>query len=565
MDDDAPGAAVADASTLTLADRPGGRRAGPEGPAEPGSTSGDSRTRGQHALHVDEVERARGMGLLLGTMCFTALAWFTVLGGVPWLRYSAMTAIGLLGVVSLFVWRRARPGPGYVVLFRVFSGTAVLSSGVIEYYIGVFSPAPIAVSLGISFFGTGDDRRWAVAGCLVACAVYSTTALLIGAGVIPDLGLIRGPNSPLVVAFACVMVPLVYLGTLRQALLTRRTAIEAMAQVEAATRVVQQREAQLAEANLDLEKALEVGGARKLGRHTGRSAGAWVLGDVIGRGAMGEVYAARREDGRETAAVKTLMATGDEQLARFRREAEIAMALRSPALVSVFEVGALDGAVPYLVMELLHGHDLAWHLRKTGPLDLRRSIAMCTQVAAGLRDAHAAGIVHRDIKPQNLFLHEPGGAPASWKILDFGVSRLEGGGNTLTQNLLVGTPAYMAPEQARGRVADARSDLFALGAVLYRALTGQPPFRGDDTPAILFEVVYRGPRRPTELAPGLPRDIDLFLAIALAKRPEQRFASATELAEALASIAGKGLSPELRARGEIQLLDLPWGGRAAKD
>ena len=235
------------------------------------------------------------------------------------------------------------------------------------------------------------------------------------------------------------------------------------------------------------------------------------------------------------AAVKTLMAPGEELLARFRREAEIAMALRSPGLVSVFEVGALDGAVPYLVMELLHGHDLAWHLRKARQLGLQRTIDLCTQVAAGLRDAHAAGIVHRDIKPQNLFLHELAGAPPCWKILDFGVSRLEGGGGTLTQNLLVGTPAYMAPEQARGRIADARSDLFSLGAVLYRALTGQPAFRGDDTPAILFEVVYRGPRRPTELA------------------------------AALASIPGKGLSPELKARGEILLLDLPWGGRAAKD
>ena len=562
MSQEVPGAGVADASTLTLADRPGARRA----PGDPGAISRDARAHGKHALHVDEVERARGMGLLLGTICVTALGWFTVLGGVPWLRTSAMTSIIVLGAVSLYVWRRAKPGDGYFLLFRIFTGTAVVTSGIIEYYIGVFSPAPIAVSLGISFFGTGDDRRWAVAGCLVACAVYSTTALLIGAGVIPDLGLIRGPNSPIVVAFACLMVPMVYLGTLRQALLSRRTAIEAMAQVEAASRVVQQREAQLAEANLDLEKALDVGGARKLGRHTGRAAGAWILGDVIGRGAMGEVYAARDESRQATAAVKTLMATGNEQLARFRREAEIAMALRSPGLVSVFEVGALDGAVPYLVMELLHGHDLAWHLRKARQLDLRRTIELCTQVAAGLRDAHSAGIVHRDIKPQNLFHHEPAdGGPASWKILDFGVSKLEGAGNTLTQNLLVGTPAYMAPEQARGKIADARSDLFALGAVLYRALTGQPPFRGDDTPAILFEVVYRGPRRPTELAPGLPHDVDLFLAIALAKRPDERFASATELATALASIAGKGLSSELRARGEILLLGLPWGGRAAKD
>ncbi len=518
---------------------------------------------GKHALHVDEVERARGMGLLLGIMAFVGEGWFLFLGGAPWLHFTTMAMVGLLGATSLYVWRRARPGAHYVRLLRLFSGTAVLTSALVDYYIGIFSPAPIAVSLGISFFGTSDDRRWTMGCCLAAGGIYSITAALIGLGVIPDLGLIRAPDSALIVAFASVMVPIVFLGTLRQARLSRHTATEAMIAVDAAARVVQQRDAQLAEANLDLEKALEVGGAQKLGRHTGRVAGSWVLGDVIGRGAMGEVYAARHENGHTTAAVKTLMATPDgSQLARFYREALIATKLRAPGLVSVFEVGALDNEIPYLVMELLHGHDLAWHLRKKHHLELPAVVAMCTQVAAGLRDAHAAGIVHRDIKPQNLFLHEPDdGAAASWKILDFGVSKLEDSDGTLTQNLVVGTPGYMSPEQARGHGADARSDLFSLGAVLYRALTGQPPFRGSDTPQTLFDVVYRGPRRPSELVPGMLPDLDLFLAIALAKRPDKRFTSATELAAALAAAASRGLSAELRARGEILLLSLPWGGR----
>ncbi len=503
------------------------------------------------------------MGLLLGTMCFVAEAWFLFLGGPPWLHYTTMGMVGLLGTISLYVWRRAVPGERYVPLLRLFSGTAVLTSALVDYYIGIFSPAPIAVSLGISFFGTSDDRRWAVACCLVAGGIYSITAALLGLGLIPDLGLIRMPDSALIISFASVMVPIVFLGTLRQARLSRHTATQAMIAVDAAARVVQARDAQLAEANLDLEKALEVGGARKLGRHTGRVAGSWVLGDVIGRGAMGEVYAARHDNGHTTAAVKTLMATADgSQLARFYREALIATKLRAPGLVSVFEVGALDNEVPYLVMELLHGHDLAWHLRKKHHLALPDVVGMCSEIAAGLRDAHAAGIVHRDIKPQNLFLHTPAdGAAPSWKILDFGVSKLEDGGGTLTQDRVVGTPGYMAPEQARGRAADARSDLFSFGAVLYRALTGQPPFRGNDTPQTLFDVVYRGPRRPSDLVPGMPPDLDLFLAIALAKKPEQRFASATELASALAAAASRGLSPELRARGEILLLALPWGGR----
>ncbi len=556
-----PATEAAETVTLTSAVRRQVRRG--RARLVPGATPAVQETPGKHALHVDEVERARGMGLLLGTICMIAQVWFLFLGGAPWLHYTTMGMVALLGTIALYVWRRAEPGERYVTLLRLFSGTAVLTSGLVDYYIGIFSPAPIAVSLGISFFGTSDDRRWAIGCCLVAGGIYSVTAVLLGLGLIPDLGLIRVPDSALMITFASVMVPIVFLGTLRQARLSRHTANQAMIAVDAAARVVQERDAQLAEANLDLEKALEVGGAQRLGRHTGRVAGAWVLGDVIGRGAMGEVYAARHDNGHTTAAVKTLMATADEnQLARFYREALIATKLRAPGLVSVFEVGALDNEVPYLVMELLRGHDLAWHLRKKHHLALSEAVAMCTEIAAGLRDAHAAGIVHRDIKPQNLFLHEPadGGAPA-WKILDFGVSKLEDGGGTLTQNLVVGTPGYMSPEQARGRPADARSDLFSLGAVLYRVLTGQPPFRGNDTPQTLFDVVYRGPRRPTDLVPGMSPDLDLFLAIALAKKADQRFSSATELADALASVATGGLSAELRARGEILLLDLPWGGR----
>jgi serine/threonine-protein kinase len=327
-------------------------------------------------------------------------------------------------------------------------------------------------------------------------------------------------------------------------------------------RDVHEREAQLAEANRDLDKALDIG-ANKLGRHTGRHAGSWVLGPLIGRGAMGEVYAATHEGGLATAAVKTLVATTEpDQLERFRREAEIAKRVRGPGLVEVYDAGALDGEVPYLVMELLHGHDLAWHLRKTRRMELADAVAMCDQIADGLHHAHAAGIVHRDIKPQNLFRDQPeGSATARWKILDFGVSKLEDSGGTLTQNRVIGTPGYMAPEQARGRTADARSDLFALGAVLYRAVTGQPPFRGDDAPQTLFDVVYRGPRRPADLVPDLPRDIDLFLAIALAKQPGDRFASARDFAAGLRAAAEHGLPVDVRKRAVDLLVKLPWGGR----
>ena len=117
------------------------------------------------------------------------------------------------------------------------------------------------------------------------------------------------------------------------------------------------------------------------------------------------------------------------------------------------------------------------------------------------------------------------------------------------------------PEQARGQPVDATSDLFSLGAVLYRALTGQAPFRGDDTPQILFDVCYRAPRRPTELAPHLPPDVDLFLAVALAKRPIDRFATVSELADAFRAATTDRLDTALRRRADLLLADLPWGGR----
>ncbi len=501
------------------------------------------------------------MALMFFVLTAVSLCSFPLLGGVDWLRYTAMGACVVYGGTCAYVAIRAKPDEHYRRLFRAFTVTAVIGSGIIVYYIGVFSPAPIATTLGISFIGTSSDRRWAVGSCIAGCAIYSTSTLLIALGVIPDLGLIRGPESPAIQLFAIVMVPVVFLGTLRLASNARRTAQNAMMQVEDAARVVQQRDAQLAEANLDLDKALEGGGGR-IGRHTGRHAGSWYLGPVIGRGAMGEVYSAIHENGQSTAAVKTLVATTDpEQLIRFQREAEIASRVRSPGLVSVFEIGALDDAVPYLVMELLHGHDLAWFLRKAKQLELPEVLAMCDQIAAGLRDAHVGGIIHRDIKPSNLFRHEPDGGTPAWKILDFGVSKLADSQGTLTKNLLVGTPGYMSPEQARGDTVDARSDLFSFGAVLYRALTGQPPFRGTDTPQILFDVVYRSPRRPTDLAPTLPADLDLFIAIAVAKDPQRRFASPIELATTLHAAANNQLSPPFRMRGQALIAELPWGGR----
>jgi serine/threonine-protein kinase len=276
---------------------------------------------------------------------------------------------------------------------------------------------------------------------------------------------------------------------------------------------------------------------------------------------MGEVYEAVRIGSGEPAAVKLLsrnVLSNPERVHRFIREAKIAAAFDTPHVVRVLEVGEPDAPVPFIAMELLRGEDLAQTLRRRRRLSLEEMLRLIQQVAAGLDVAHAAGVVHRDLKPQNIFLHGALGGDLVWKVLDFGVSRLGSTAGTLTQGQAIGTPGYMAPEQARGRPVDRRADVFALAVIAYRALTGRPPFGGRDVPQILHNVVYTVPPRPSELV-ALDPQVDLALAIALAKRREDRFDTAGELARELAAAAQGGLSDELVSRGERLTSRAPWG------
>src|SRR4029079_4934929 len=169
-----------------------------------------------------------------------------------------------------------------------------------------------------------------------------------------------------------------------------------------------------------------------------------------------------------------------------------------------------------------------------------------------------AGIVHRDLKPHNVFFAEEGGL-RRWKILDFGVSKV-GGSGTLTQGHVVGTPAYMAPEQARGEDVDHRADVYSLAAIIYRAVTGHPVFSGKDVPATLHDVVYAIPTRPSMLA-QLPADVDRVLAIGLAKDPRERFAFALELARWFSAAVTQGLDVDQRRRADELIARYPWSAR----
>jgi serine/threonine-protein kinase len=249
---------------------------------------------------------------------------------------------------------------------------------------------------------------------------------------------------------------------------------------------------------------------------------------------------------------------------RFLREVRIAASLDSPHVVRVLEVGDESAPLPYLAMERLRGEDLAQILRRETRLDLPAVLDMVRQVGRGLEAASAAGIVHRDLKPQNVFLSASDAQPGEariWKILDFGVSKLADQGGSLTIGETIGTPQYMAPEQAKNGTVDARTDLYALGAIAYRALTGHPPFRGRDIAEILTAVITEMPVRPSALV-RLPPDVDLVLALALAKHPSERFATGAALADALEAALASRLDRNVRKRARAVLAALPWRASA---
>ncbi|MBK9035155.1 MAG: serine/threonine protein kinase [Myxococcales bacterium] len=515
-------------------------------------------------LHGEEVARARGWAAMLLVMAASTLAFTPTLPGDVAAKAPFVATVAGLSALSLWVIYRCRRPLRYTpTVFRVYAFATALGSIEIIHFLGPFSPTPLVVTLGISFFGLGRDRLGALIAPLVAITGYLAVAVLTLTGVLVDHGALTATSGTAAgrVMFTA-MVPVVLLVALWMARLARSTLEHALTRAHEAALLANQREAQLVEVKRDLDQVLD-GGAGAKGRLTGTAAGPWALAEIIGRGAMGEVYAARHRDDARAAAVKVLRELGPEEARlreRFVREGEVVATLRSPHIVRVFDTGVV-AAMPYIAMERLDGEDLARRLRRTPRLERAALITLAREVARGLDVAHAAGVVHRDLKPHNLYWSRAHGA---WKILDFGVASLVGSTGTLTQAAVVGTPGYMAPEQARGHAVDGRADVFALGAVLYRALTGRPAFTGVDTPQLLFAVVFHHPEAPSALVPSLPRAVDAVLAVALAKAATDRFAHATEFAEALtAALHGAAPAP-IAARGAALIARHPWG-RAASE
>jgi predicted Ser/Thr protein kinase len=277
--------------------------------------------------------------------------------------------------------------------------------------------------------------------------------------------------------------------------------------------------------------------------------GRYEIQEEIGRGMMGVVYRAADPALGRTVALKTVhlaWATSDEDRQnfekRFMAEARTAASLSHPGIVVVHDIGHdAEAKTVFIAMEYLQGDTLAQMTRGTAPLEWHEALRITARVAEALHHAHAAGIVHRDVKPANIMVLPSG----ETKIMDFGIakaptSQLTGAGE------FFGTPSYMSPEQASGATIDGRSDIFSLGSVLYLLLTGRRAFDAPSVPAILARIVNQDPPQPSRIAPGLPGDVDYLLARALAKAPKDRYATAGAFAEDLIDVRD-GLSPRHRA------------------
>jgi tRNA A-37 threonylcarbamoyl transferase component Bud32 len=472
----------------------------------------------------------------------------------------AATVVSLFTVaVTAYLLYEFRDATRFDTRKVLFQGVCcVLSILTVVYYVGVFSPTIVAMYVGIYFFGQSDSPA---AGWIIYATGafgYLVLDVLCMVHLIPTDQSVLALKSPELASMLAVTLvcQVLFLATFWMARRSRAATLGAFQRLERAARQIRKRDALLDEARADLERER----AANQGRFTDQQIGKWIVGEVIGRGAMGEVYKGWEVDSKRQVALKFLspaMIGDPTSIERFFAEAEVVGRLESPHIVKVLDRGVADGGSPFLVMEYLEGRDLARILREQKRLGTARALELVSQVAQALAAAEEGGIVHRDLKPQNLFFSEAGGKRI-WKVLDFGVAKVLEGGKDLTMGAAVGTPSYMSPEQARGEPVDHRADVFALGVVAYRVLTGRPAFTGPESASTLYNVVHVQPVRPGEVA-RLSRDIERVLAIALAKDRTRRFSSSMMFAAALREAARDNLDERLRRDADALLEEQPWG------
>jgi len=299
----------------------------------------------------------------------------------------------------------------------------------------------------------------------------------------------------------------------------------------------------------------------------GSNIGQYRILKKLGAGGMGTVYLGEHILLRRRAAIKTLLPTLSQHaeiVERFFTEARATSAISDPGVVQIFDFGYHVDGTAYIVMELLEGEALAARIERLGRLRPSDALRIARQVASSLAAAHDCGIVHRDLKPENIFLVHDAESQAGerTKILDFGICKLGGEEAGANDDAMIGTPVYMSPEQCRGIAnADARSDIYALGCVLFDMLTGRPPFEGDATAEYIAAHMSEEAPAPSALVPDLPPIIDPLLARLLAKDPEDRFQTMGDLVAAIEHVAARLSAPGVVV-GEVRVtpaMPLPSG------
>lgn len=264
-----------------------------------------------------------------------------------------------------------------------------------------------------------------------------------------------------------------------------------------------------------------------------RKFGRYEVIDSLGKGAMGTVYRARDPMLNRTVAIKTVNMDLDrdevaDYEARFYQEARAAGGLNHPNIVTIYDIGK-SGSIAYMAMELLEGKELRSIMSQGRALPVGQAIEIAAQAAEGLGYAHDHDVVHRDIKPANLMINREGLV----KITDFGIARMRSSEVRTQTGVVLGSPRYMSPEQVVGKRAEARSDIFSLGVILYEMVTGKAPFTGEDVSAIMFQILNFVPPSPSSVNPDAPEMLDFIIAKAIAKSPNDRYATAREMANDL--------------------------------
>jgi eukaryotic-like serine/threonine-protein kinase len=289
-------------------------------------------------------------------------------------------------------------------------------------------------------------------------------------------------------------------------------------------------------------------------------AGKYRVERIIGEGGMGVVVAARHLQLDESVAIKFLLpdvAQNPEAVERFAREARASIKIKSEHVVRVMDVGTLEGNVPYMVMEFLQGGDLSALLQvRGGPLQVQEAVEYVLQACEALADAHVLGIVHRDLKPANLFLLQRSDGSPCVKVLDFGISKMTGTSASNMQmtktTAVMGSPLYMSPEQmASSRDVDARSDIWALGAILYELLTAKPPFLADTLPQVCALILQSNPEPMRATRPDVPEAVERVVLKCLEKKREDRYQNVGEFAVALHDYATRNARTSIERIGRV--------------